>query len=55
MEQEASQEFGDVEGHVPVGLAPRPVVPAKGDLFICESDESVVGDGHAVGVAAEIA
>ena len=30
------------------------VAPAKGDLAICEGDEAMVGDGYAVGVAAEI-
>ena len=31
------------------------ILPAEGNLVIFESDEAMVGDGNAVGVAAEIA
>ena len=30
------------------------IAPAKGDLVIDEGDQPMVGDGHAMGVAAEI-
>ncbi|HET7442998.1 MAG TPA: hypothetical protein VFJ47_16975 [Terriglobales bacterium] len=30
------------------------IAPAKGDLAISEADQAVIGDGHAVGIAAEI-
>jgi len=30
------------------------VTPAKGNLAVCQSDQAVVGDGDAVGIAAEI-
>ena len=30
------------------------VAPTKGDLAIVERNQSVVGDGHAVGVTAEV-
>ena len=31
------------------------ILPAKSNLILCESHEAVVGDGHAMGVAGEIA
>jgi hypothetical protein len=55
MEEEAAQELDCVEGHdallVVVGIIP----PSEGDLVAVEGDESMVGNGDAVGVAAEIA
>ncbi len=32
----------------------RGVAPTKGNLLVSQGDESVVGDGHAMGVAAQI-
>jgi hypothetical protein len=32
----------------------RGVAPTKGDLAVVERNQSVVGDGHAVGVTAEV-
>lgn len=55
MEQEAAEELPDVEGHEPFPIPSCTVVPAKGHLVVAEGDESVVGDGHAVGVPAEVA
>ena len=31
------------------------ILPAKGNLVVLESDEAMVGDGDAMGIAAEIA
>ena len=31
------------------------ILPAEGDLVVLEGDEAMVGDGDAMGVAAEIA
>jgi hypothetical protein len=31
------------------------ILPAEGDLVVLESDEPMVGDGDAMGIAAEIA
>lgn len=55
VEQEASEKLLDVEGHEPFRDVSCAVVPAKGHPIVVEGDESVVGDGHAVGVAAEVA
>jgi hypothetical protein len=55
VEQETAEELGNVEGHQSVAVAARPVSPAKGHAVVVEGDESAVGDGDAVGVAAEVA
>jgi len=55
VEQEAAQELLRSEGHdsflVSVGI----IFPAESNLIVLESYEAVVGDGHAMGVAGEIA
>src|SRR5208283_5062419 len=53
-EQEAAQELLDRQGHQALLVAVRGVSPAKGELPVLEGDQAVIGDGHAVGVAAEI-
>ena len=54
VEQEAAQEFLDRQSHQALLVAVRGVSPAKGDLVALEADQAVIGDRHAVGVAAEI-
>jgi hypothetical protein len=54
VEQEAAQEFLDRQGHQALLVAVRGVSPAKGDLVALEGDQAVIGDRHAVGVAAKI-
>src|SRR5208283_4259473 len=54
VEQEAAQELLDREGHQTLLVAVRGVSPAKGDLVPFQGDQAVMGDRHAVGVAAEI-
>src|ERR1039457_1752396 len=54
MEQEAAQELLDRQGHQTLLVAVRGVSPAKGDLVALQGDQAVIGDRHAVGVAAEI-
>lgn len=55
VEQEAAQELLRIERHpsflIPVGI----ILPAKGNPVPVEGYEAVVGDGHAMGVAGEIA
>jgi hypothetical protein len=55
VEQEAAEKLLHVEGHEPFGVASCAVVPAKAHAAVVEGDESVVGDGHAVRIAAEVA
>jgi hypothetical protein len=54
VEQEAAQELLDRQGHQALLVAVGGVSPAKGDLVALEGDQAVIGDRHAVGVAAEI-
>jgi hypothetical protein len=54
VEQEAAQELLDRQGHQALLVAVRRVSPAEGNLSALEGDEAVIGDRHAVGVAAEI-
>jgi hypothetical protein len=55
VEQEAAQELLRIERHpsflIPVGI----ILPAESNLVMFESHEAMVGDGHAMGVAGEIA
>jgi len=54
VEQEAAQELVDRQGHQTLLVAVRGVSPAEGDLVPREGHQAVIGDRHAVGVAAEI-
>jgi hypothetical protein len=54
VEEESAQELLDRQGHQALLIAVRRVSPAEGNLAAFEGDEAVIGDGHAVGVAAEI-
>ena len=55
MEQEATQELICVQSHEPLPVAMGGIAPAESDVALCESDQSGVGDGDAMGVGAEIA
>ena len=54
VEEEATQEL--LHGQSPQALlVTMPgVSPAEGDLVVLEGDQTVIGDGHAVGIAAKI-
>ncbi len=54
VEQEPAQELLDGKGHQTLLVAVRGVSPAERDLVTLQSDQAVIGDGHAVGIAAEI-
>jgi hypothetical protein len=54
VEQEAAQELLHRKSHQTLLVAMRGVSPAEGDLVALQGDQAVIGDGHAVGVAAEI-
>ena len=55
MEQEAAQELLHRQGHQALLVAVGGVSPAEGNLVVLQADQTVIGDGHPVGVAAEIA
>ena len=52
VQQEAAQELIKRKTHQLVFVVVSGIAPAKGDLVIDERDESVVGDGDAMGVVA---
>ena len=54
MQEEAAQELIQGYGHQFLLIVVRRVPPAKGDLAVGQRDQSMVGDGDAMGVAAEI-
>ena len=54
VQEEAAQELLGIEGH-DLGLVMMPVVfPAEAHPAVVKADEAVIGDGDAMGVAAEI-
>jgi hypothetical protein len=55
VQEEAAQELFDRQAHEPLLVAVSGVAPAEGDVPVGKSDESVIRDGNAVGVSAEIA
>ncbi len=54
VDQKAAQELLDRKGHQALLVAVSRVSPAKGDLVVGQGGEAVIGDGHPMGVAAEI-
>src|SRR6202030_1523127 len=54
VEQEAAQELVDRQSQEPLLVGVRGVSPTEGDVALLKGDESAVGDGDAVGGAAEI-
>ena len=55
MEQEATQELVDRQGHESLLVAVSGISPAEGDVTVGKSNEPVVGDGDPMGIVAEIA
>jgi len=54
MQEESAQELIQGYGHQFLLIVVRRVPPAKGDLAVGQRDQSMVGDGDTVSVAAEI-
>jgi len=55
MQQETSQELLRGEGHHPLLISVGIIFPAEGDLVVLEGHQTVVGNGHPMGVAGKIA
>jgi hypothetical protein len=53
VQQKTDQEFIDGQGQEFLFVAVSGIAPTKGDLAIGKGDQAVVGDGHAMGVAAD--
>jgi hypothetical protein len=54
MQQETSQELFRRQGHLPLLIAMGIILPAESNLVVLESHETMVGDGHAMGVTGKI-
>ena len=54
VEQKAAHELDRIQGHDLAPAVVRIIFPLKTDAAILEGAESMVGDGHAVGVASQI-
>jgi hypothetical protein len=54
VEEEAPEEFVDIEVHDLHPIAVGVVPPAKPDAAVGQGEEAVVGEGDAVGIAAEV-
>ena len=54
VKQKTSQKLIAREGHQFLPIVVRRVTPAKGNLAVRQCDQAMVGDGDAVGIAAEI-
>src|ERR1700739_2152647 len=55
VEEEAAQEADGVEGHDALLAAVCIIAPAEADALTVKGGEAVIADGHAVGVAAQVA
>jgi hypothetical protein len=54
MEQKPADKFVGGQGHRFVLAAMAIILPLEADLIVLDIEEAVVGDGHAVGVAAHV-
>ena len=54
VQQEAAQELVDREGQQLLLVVVGGIAPAKSDLAVGKGDQAMVGDGHTMGVAAQI-
>ena len=54
MDEESSQELICGDGHDLLLAARSVVLPAEGDAILLERDETMVGDGDAMGVTSEV-
>jgi hypothetical protein len=52
--QEAADELVGGHGHHPIFCAITIILPAEGDLAVFHSQQALVGNGHAMGIAGEV-
>lgn len=55
VEQEAAQKLIHRKGHRSLSIAVRGVPPTEGDVVVGQREESMVGDGNSMCIAAEVA
>jgi hypothetical protein len=54
MKQKAANELAGIKGHQPDLVSSAIILPAEGDFAILELDETMIGDGHPMRIAAEV-
>ena len=54
VQEEAAQELIDRQSHQLLFVVVSGVAPAKGDLSFGKREQAMIGDGYAMGVAAQI-
>ena len=54
MEQEAANELVSTQGHCLFSIAVLTIAVAQSDLVVFDTEDTLVGERHAMGVAAEI-
>jgi len=55
VQEEAPQELSGGKSHLALLAAVGVILPAKGDALLLEGQQAMIGDGHAMGVGAQIA
>jgi len=55
MQEKASEELLAGERHLPLLIAVGIVLPEESDLAVVEGEQTMVGNGHAMGVASQVA
>ena len=55
VQEETPQELRGGKSHLALLATVGIVLPAKGDALLIEGQQAMIGNGHAMGVAAEIA
>ena len=55
VQKEAPQELCSAQGHLALLATVGVVLPAEGDVLLVEGQQAMIGNGHAMSVAAEIA
>ena len=55
VQKEAAQELGGAKSHLALLATVGVILPAEGDALLFEGQQAMIGNGHAMGVATEIA
>ncbi len=55
VQKEAPQELGGGKCHLALLATVGVILPAKGDALLVEGQQAMIGNGHAMGVTAEVA
>jgi hypothetical protein len=54
MQQEPTNEFVGLQGHGLLPVVIPTIFPGEGNLTVVDVEQTVIGDGHAMGIAAQV-